>query len=278
MRRLAGKRVLITGGARGIGRALAIRLAAEGCELILTDVEPNLLPEAAAAVVAAGGQAATYKLDVTDLDAITQLRERLLREQGPIDLLINNAGVVFGGGFLEVPLEQHFRTYQINLLGLVAVTRAFLPDLIGRPEGHLVNIASAAGFIGLPQGATYASSKWAVVGFSDSIRQELAAEGYGHVHVSIICPSYVSTGLFDGARAPRLTRILTAERVAELTVRTIKKNRSYMLTPWLVKMTPALKGLLPTPLFELTSKLFGATSGMTAWHGRDGIMGRSNER
>jgi len=278
MRRLAGKRVLITGGARGIGRALAIRLAAEGCELILTDVEQDLLPEAVDAVSAAGAKAAAYPLDVTDGSAIAQLRERLHREQGPIDLLINNAGVVFGGGFLEVPLEQHFRTYNINVLGLVAVTRAFLPDLIARPEGHLVNIASAAGFIGLPAGTTYASSKWAVVGFSDSIRQELVAEGYGHVRVSIICPSYVSTGLFDGARAPRLTRILTPERVADLTVKAIKKNRSYMLTPWLVKVTPALKGLLPTPLFELVSKVFGATSGMTAWHGRGGIMGRSNER
>jgi len=164
------------------------------------------------------------------------------------------------------------------VLGLVAVTRAFLPDLISRPEGHIVNIASAAGFIGLPLGSTYASSKWAVIGFSDSLRQELKSLRHKHVRVSIICPSYVSTGLFDGARAPRLTGILTAERVAELTVETIKKNRSYMLTPWLVKITPALKGLLPTPLFELTAKLFGATSGMKSWQGRGGIMGPQDER
>jgi len=278
MKQLDGKRVLITGGARGIGLALAVRLAAEGCEIVLTDVEHDLLPEAAFAVTSAGGTVSTYALDVTDASAIAGLRERLHREKGPIDLLVNNAGVVFGGGFMEVPLEQHFLTYNINVLGLVAVTRAFLPDLIARPEGHIVNMASAAGFIGLPAGATYASSKWAVVGFSDSLRQELAAQGYRHVRLSIICPSYVSTGLFDGASAPRLTRILTPERVAELTVRAIKKNRSYLLTPWLVKVTPALKGLLPTPLFELISGAFGATSGMAAWHGRDGIMGPPNER
>jgi len=278
MRQLDGKRVLITGGARGIGHAIALRLAAEGCKIVLTDLKQELLPEAAAAISAAGGDVSTYALDVTEGEAIAELRERLNRGKGPIDLLINSAGVVFGGSFLEVPLEQHFLTYRINLLGLVAVTRAFLPDLISRPEAHLVNIASAAGFIGLPMGSTYASSKWAVIGFSDSIRQELKSQRHRHVRVSIICPSYVSTGLFGGARAPRLTRILTAERVAELTVAAIKKNRSYMLTPWLIKITPALKGLLPTPIFELTSKLFGATSGMKSWQGRGGIMGPQDER
>jgi short-subunit dehydrogenase len=278
MKQLEGKRVLITGGARGIGLAIAKRLAAEGCELVLTDLDEGLLSEAAASMPAAGGPVSTYPLDVTEGESISDLRGRVNGEQGPIDMLINSAGVVFGGAFLDVPLERHFQTYKVNVLGLVAVTRAFLPDLIARREAHIVNIASAAGFIGLPRGSTYASSKWAVVGFSDSLRQELKQQRHRHVKVSIICPSYVSTGLFEGARAPRLTRILTPERVAELTVQAVKKNRSYMLTPWLVKVTPALKGLLPTPLFELTSKLFGATSGMASWQGRDGIMGASDER
>jgi short-subunit dehydrogenase len=278
MKQLDGKRVLITGGARGIGLALAKRLAAEGCEIVLTDLDQAHLSEAAAGIHTTGRPVATYVMDVTDGNSISDLRGRLNGELGPIDMLINSAGIVFGGAFLDVPLERHFQTYKVNVMGLVAVTRAFLPDLISRPDAHLVNIASAAGFIGLPEGSTYASSKWAVVGFSDSIRQELKLQRHRHVKVSIICPSYVSTGLFEGARAPRLTRILTPERVAELTVQTIKKNRSYLLTPWLVKVTPPLKGLLPTPLFELTSKLFGATSGMASWQGRGGIMGPSDER
>ena len=137
MRQLEGKRVLITGGARGIGHAIALRLAAEGCKIVLTDLEQGLLPEAAAAISATGGEVSTHALDVTNGEAIAELRGRLNREEGAIDLLVNSAGVVFGGSFLEVPLEQHFLTYHINVLGLVAVTRAFLPDLIARPEAHI---------------------------------------------------------------------------------------------------------------------------------------------
>lgn len=265
MRRLEGKRALITGGARGIGLALAVRLAAEGSEIVLADLPGSPLPEAAGAV---GGTVSTYPLDVTDQSSIEGLRERIKREAGPVDILVNSAGVVFGGPFLEVPLEEHLKTYRVNVLGLVAVTRAFLPDLIARPRGHLVNIASASGFIGLPLGSTYASSKWAVIGFTDSIRLELKMQRYGHVRATAVCPSYVRTGMFDGAKAPRLTRLLTPEKVADLTVRAIKRNRPYVLTPWLVKVTPPLKGLLPDAIFNLVAKGFGATSGMSTWRGR----------
>jgi short-subunit dehydrogenase len=278
MRRLEGKRVLITGGARGIGRALAVQLAAEGANTVLADVEQALLPDAADAVRASAGRVSTYTLDVTDSVSIAELRERLIRDEGPVDMLVNSAGVVFGGPFLEVSMEEHFKTYRVNLLGLVAVTRAFLPDLISRPQAHLVNIASASGFIGLPLASTYASSKWAVIGFTDSIRLELKMQGHHHVRAVAVCPSYVSTGMFDGARAPRMTRILTPEKVARLTVRAIKRNRPYVLTPWLVKVTPPLKGLLPDTIFNLVAKVFGATSGMDAWHGRGDIMGSPHER
>jgi NAD(P)-dependent dehydrogenase (short-subunit alcohol dehydrogenase family) len=265
MRRLEGKRVLITGGARGIGLALAVRLAAEGSEIVLADLPGSPLPEAAQAV---GGTVAHYALDVTDQASIDDLQNRVKREAGPVDILVNSAGVVFGGPFLEVPLDEHLKTYRVNVLGLVALTRTFLPDLIARPRAHLVNIASASGFIGLPLGSTYASSKWAVIGFTDSIRLELKMQGYRHVRATAVCPSYVGTGMFDGARAPRLTRILTPEKVARLTVRAIKRNRPYVLTPWLVKLTPPLKALLPDAIFNLVASGFGATSGMASWRGR----------
>jgi short-subunit dehydrogenase len=150
---------------------------------------------------------------------------------------------------------------------VVAVTRVFLPDLISRPESHLVNVASASGLIGLPYGATYASSKWGVVGFSESVRAELAEQGQPHVGVTTVCPSYVSTGLFDGARPPLTTRVLTPERVAALTVRAVRRRRSWVLTPWLVKITPAATALLPTPLADRVSRLLGVTSGMASWKG-----------
>ena len=98
------------------------------------------------------------------------------RDGGPIDVLVNNAGLVFGGAFLDVPLERHLTTYRVNTLGLVAMTHAFLPDLMAGRDGHVVNVASASGFIGLPFGATYASSKWAVLGFSELLERAHAGE------------------------------------------------------------------------------------------------------
>ena len=268
MTRLAGKRVLITGGGRGIGLALALRFAGEGAEPLIADLDEAVLPDAVAAIRAAGGAARAYPLDVTDYASIRALRDRLAAESSLPDLLVNNAGIVFGGPFLGVPWERHALTYHVNLVGLASVTRVFLPDLIARPEAHVVNIASAAGLLPLPFGATYASSKAGAVGFSDSLRLELELQGDGHVRVTTVCPSYVSTGLFDGARPPRTTRVLTPERLAARVVRAVLRNRPYVRTPWLVKITPAVKALLPLRWYHKVQGLFGVNRGMASWRGR----------
>ena len=268
MRTLSGKRVLITGGASGIGKSIARRFAADGAQLILVDLNEPLLGETARELGAGSRPIATYRVDVTDVPGISALRDRINADGGPIDVLVNNAGLVFGGPFLELPLEKHFTTYRVNTLGPVAFTHAFLADLIGRPDAHLVNVASASGFIGLPYGSTYASSKWAVIGFSESIELELKMLGHDHVHVTTVCPSYVSTGLFDGAKPPMLTTMLTPDRLADKVAAAVLGNKSHVLAPWLVKLTPPLKGLLPAGLFNSVSSLLGATSSMTHWKGR----------
>ena len=268
MQTLAGKRALVTGAASGIGKAIATRLAAEGAELLLVDVNDAAVHATAAELQRPGRPVRAYVLDVTDASRITGLREQVHRDGGPIDVLVNNAGLVFGGPFLDVPLERHLTTYRVNTEGLVAMTHAFLPDLVAGRDGHVVNVASASGLIGLPFGATYASSKWAVIGFSESLALELDMLGHRHVHVTSICPSYVSTGLFDGARAPRMTRLLTPDRVAELTVRAVLANKPTVRTPWLVAMTPALKGLLPFRTFYRVAAWLGVNTSMVHWRGR----------
>jgi all-trans-retinol dehydrogenase (NAD+) len=264
---LAGKRVLVTGGASGIGKAMAERFAAAGAELLLVDLNEAALRTTAADFERRGTRVRTYTLDVTDTSRMTGLKEQIGRDVGRIDVLVNNAGLVFGGGFLDVPLEKHLTTYRVNTLGLVAMTHAFLPDLIAGTDGHVVNVASASGYIGLPFGATYASSKWAVIGFSESLALELGLQGNGHVHVTSVCPSYVSTGLFDGAKAPRFTRLLTADRVADLTVRAVLANKPQVRTPWLVPVTPILKALLPFRLFYRMAALLGVNTSMMEWRG-----------
>jgi all-trans-retinol dehydrogenase (NAD+) len=268
MRDLTGKRVLITGGASGIGRALAARFAAERAHLVLLDRDARALERAVAELRAGGATVQGHVVDVTDDDSVLRARDAVRAEGGPIDVLVNNAGVVFGGPFLEVPLERHLATYRVNVLGTVAMTHAFLPDLIGRPEAHLVQVASASGFVGVPFGATYASSKWAAIGFAESLRLELAELGHRHVHVTTVCPSYVSTGLFAGARAPLLSRMITAERVATEVLRAVRSDRAFVRTPWLVEVTPFLRGVLPLRIFDAATKLLGVTSSMAEWRGR----------
>jgi short-subunit dehydrogenase len=271
MKQLSGKNVLITGGARGMGLEMALQFARRGARVVLADRDAGALPEARAAVEVLNAPVRAWPVDVTDPPSIVTLRERVHAEVGPLDVLVNNAGVVFGGPFADVPLEQHFKTFEVNTLGVVAMTHAFLPDLVSRPEAHLVNIASASGFIGLPYGATYASSKWAVIGFSESIRAELKLIGQDHVHVTIVCPSYVGTGMFEGAKPPKTTRMLEPEVVAAKVVEAVEHDRLYVLEPWLVKLTPLLRDLLPTRLSDALGSALGATTGMTGWtgHGAD---------
>lgn len=269
MRQLAGRRVLITGSASGIGLALARRFAAARAVVLVTDVNESALAPAVANLRGAGAEAHGYALDVTDPNAIQATRGRINAEGGPIDILVNNAGVVFGGPFLDVTLERHLLTFRVNALGIVAMTHAFLPDLIARPAAHIVNIASASGFIGLPNGATYASSKWAVIGFSESIRLELREQRHGHVGVTTVCPSYVGTGMFAGVKPPLLTSMLSPQKLADRVVAAVERDHLFVRAPWMVKVTPFLKGILPHDLFYVVARALGATSGMHTWTGRD---------
>ena len=270
MTTLSGKRTLVTGAASGIGKALAGAFAARGADLLLVDLNRDALDAVATDLAARGARVLAYPLDVTDTDGVLRLRDRIHAEGGPIDVLVNNAGVVFGGAFLDVPLARHATTYAVNVLGLVAMTHTFLPDLIGRPDAHVVNVASASGYIGLPFGATYASSKWAVIGFSESLQVELELQGHRHVHVTTACPSYVSTGLFAGVKAPFNTSLLTADGVAAMIVDGVLADAVVVRAPWLVKVTPFLKGVLPFRLFYRVAAWLGVNTSMMSWRGRPG--------
>ncbi len=269
MRNFQNRRVLVTGGAQGIGRLMAERFGRLGAALVLVDNQADKVEQTASEMRTAGLQATAFVCDVTDEQAVLDLKRRVHETGGPIQVLINNAGVVFGGAFLETSLERHMLTYAVNVTGLVAVTHAFLGDLVAADEGHMVTIASASGLVGLPFGSTYASSKWAALGFSESIRLEMHQLGHKHVHVTTVCPSYINTGMFHGAKAPSMTRILEPDELADQVIRAVRRNRAFLLTPFMVKLLPLLNALLPQRLVDWLHWTTGTAQSMAAWRGHE---------
>jgi short-subunit dehydrogenase len=262
------KRVLITGAAHGLGLAMAKSFAKAGAEVVLTDLNEEALKTAAEELKAMGARCRAYHLDVTDDDAILEVRKTLHHEAGTIDILVNNAGVVFGGPFAEIPMAQHRLTYRVNVEGLVAMTHAFWDDLLAAPRGQVVFIASASGFVGLPGGTSYASSKWAVIGFAESIRAELKRTK-SKVGVTTVCPTFINTGMFQGAAPPKTTAMLDPQDLADKVIDAVAKRRIWVLEPWIVKVTPFLKHCLPTPVADYLSDVFGASNSMDHWRGHD---------
>jgi all-trans-retinol dehydrogenase (NAD+) len=181
--------------------------------------------------------------------------------------LVNNAGVVFGGGFLDVPIERHRSTIDINLSGILTVTHTFLPDLLRRPEGYLVNIVSASAMIALPYATSYAASKAAALSFSDSLREELRLTNRRNVRVLAVCPSYISTGLFDGAKAPAMTWILQPDFVARQTVRAVERGRDFLILPWTARLLYSTTGWVPTSVYRRLCAWLGVSTSMVEWRG-----------
>ncbi|EKF73256.1 short-chain dehydrogenase/reductase SDR [Alcanivorax hongdengensis A-11-3] len=268
MAQFSNHRVLITGAGAGIGALMAEQFAAQGAEVIVTARRISAAREVTDRIKAAGGKAHPYVLDVSKIASIAKFRDKLHEEVGPITALINNAGVVFGGEFEQVPLEQHLNTFRINTEGLMATTHAFLDDLIRAKQGYLVNIASASAFVGLPYGSTYAASKWAVVGFSESIRLELDVRKIRHVHVTTVCPSYISTGMFDGVKTPLFTPMLTPEKVVKSIIKGMQKKDSFVIEPPIAKSTELLKAVLPQKAWDEVAYRMGVSTSMYSWKGK----------
>lgn len=265
-RSIAGRVAIVTGAASGMGRATAVLLASVGARVGLLDRDAEGVLAACDEIDSAGGAAHGVTVDLADATAIPRAVDDVRRRLGPIDILINNAGIVCGGTFENLPLERHKAIYDVNCLGPVNVTHTLLPGLLTRPESHIVNIASASALMPLPFAATYASSKWAVLGFSESLREELRLTGHEHVRVTSVCPGYIATGMFTGAKTPFLMPMLTPQILADEIVRAVQTDCEIVRTPWQVKLMPVLNGLLPRRLLRWLGDKLGVLDSMSAWH------------
>jgi len=230
MRDLKDKVLVVTGAARGIGRALSIELARAGMHVMLADLDLAALAEVVPAIEALGRDAAIEQVDVREHADLERLLSRTLARFGRCDVMINNAGVFHGAPLLETSAEQWQRVVETNLWGVVHGSRVFGAHFAAQGSGHIVNTASAAGLFPVPGMSAYSTTKFAVVGFSLQLRWELAASGVG---VTVLCPGVVKTGIaraegvglghLDLERA--VARSPHPEGLARKTVRAIRKDR-----------------------------------------------------
>jgi len=250
---LAGKTAVVTGGASGIGLALAEALGARGMNVAIADVEESAIGEAVGQLQSAGVRASGVLADVSDGDAVDRLAEEVIASYGAVHVLCNNAGVAAGGVTWELP-EQVWRwVLDVDLWGVINGVRSFVPGFVEQGEGHVVNTASFAGLVASPGMAPYSAAKHAVIGLSASLREDLALAG-GQVGVSVLCPSFTRTRMNESGRnwparlgpppatglAPghpqtrarfldRMSDAISPELVAEQTVEAILADRFWVV-------------------------------------------------
>ncbi|MGP9501467.1 SDR family oxidoreductase [Specibacter sp. AOP5-B1-6] len=269
---LSNATVLITGAAMGMGRMYAhLAVADHAAHVVLWDVNGEQLAAAVAELGGRGSQIHSYVVDVSKLEDIEAAAEKVRNDVGTPDILINNAGIVRGKYFWEHDQRSDIAaTMAINTLALMHITREFLPAMIaGGRTSRIVNVASAAGLLANPRMSVYSSSKWAVIGWSDSLRLELAQAGHDHIKVTTFCPSYIKTGMFEGARGPLMTPLMEPGAVTERVWRAMKEGTPMLMMPWTVKLSTALRGVLPTAAWDVVAgRVFGVYKSMEHFTGR----------
>lgn len=239
---LTGRTVIVTGGARGIGLATVEHLARLGARVAVGDRDAELASTVAGEVAdRTGAVILAAPLDVTDpaswdafLAAVAPL--------GPVEALVNNAGIMPLGSVLKEPAEVARAIVDVNLHGVINGTKAVAPGMVERGHGHIVNVASAVGRVAVPFGATYSASKFAVVGFTEATRAELASAG---IDVSMVLPTVVRTELAAGVPAARGVNPVSAEDVAEVIVETLQRPRPESWVPRWSKGVSRAADLMP---------------------------------
>jgi short-subunit dehydrogenase len=261
-----GTKVLITGGASGIGKLMGQIVLQKGAELIIWDISKEKTDETVSELSRYGSITA-YQVDVSRIDQVTSAAEAVKQKFGHVDLLINNAGIVVGKNFHEHSLQDITLTMEINSLAPMYIARHFLPGMMEQKSGHICNIASSAGLTSNPRMSVYVGSKWALTGWSDSVRIEMQ-QMKTNVNVTTVTPYYINTGMFDGVRSSFIP-ILKPGTVARKIIRGIECNRLFISMPWSVHFVRLSQGLLPFRAYDwLVGKVMGIYKTMDHFKGR----------
>jgi NADP-dependent 3-hydroxy acid dehydrogenase YdfG len=262
---LAGRVAAITGGARGIGRATARALVEQGMKVAIGDVDLTVAEQTATEL---GAGAIALPLDVTDRDSFSAFLDGAEERLGPLDVLVNNAGIMHLGRFLEEDDLTAHRMVEINLHGVILGTKLALERMVPRNRGHVVNIASGAGKFGAPGGATYSATKHGVVGLTEAVRGEMRLVG-ADVRLSYVIPAVVNTELGSGLVRSRGVKTLEPREVGAAIVEALQRGTVDVWVPRSVKPISLLTSIMPRRLAEAVGRalrvdriLYGADAGV----------------
>lgn len=268
MTKIKASCLLITGGASGIGRIMGRMSLERGArQLVIWDINEKGIADTVAELSKLGNVKG-YKVDISDHAAVEQAYRTTCEECGDVDIVINCAGIVTSNKtFEQQTIKDIERTMAINSIAPMVVALQALPDMKRRNHGHICNIASAAGMLSNPKMSVYAASKWAVIGWSDSVRIELK-EARSKVRFTTVAPYYINTGMFDGVRS-RVFPILDPERTSRKILNAIERNRDFRGIPFSFHFIRACQALLPTSWFDvILGRWIGIYSTMDHFTGR----------
>ncbi|XP_067836198.1 epidermal retinol dehydrogenase 2 isoform X1 [Heptranchias perlo] len=267
---VSGEIVLVSGAGSGIGRLVALEFARLHATLVLWDINAEGNEKTARLARERGAaRVYVYLCDCSKKASVYEVAEQVKREVGDVSILINNAGIVTGKKFIDSPDALLEKTMEVNSIAHFWTYKAFLPAMIASNHGHLVSIASSAGLFAVNGLADYCSSKFAAIGFAESVALELLASGKNGIKTTIVCPYFINTGMFDGCKTkwPHLLPILDPNYAAKKITDAILREQVLLVMPRSLNFMLAVKNIFPVKTAILLGEYIGVFDSMEHFKG-----------
>ncbi|MBU2510669.1 SDR family NAD(P)-dependent oxidoreductase [bacterium] len=277
MANLKGKKVVVTGGAMGIGLAVCKRLVREECDVTIWDLNQEAIETALKELSGEGGKVFGYTCDVSDKESVKELADQARQDMGQVDILINNAGFVRHGMFWEQPVENAIRQMEVNVNALFYSIHEFLPEMMERDSGHIVNVSSGVAFSSAPGLAAYTTSKWAVWGMTDVLRLEVLNAGKKGVKFTSVHPGNILSGMFEGFALNAFGTLFAPpvkdhDVIAKGIVESgLKKDRHLVVRPRRLYFSMMIRGLVPDVFMGKLALMAGLGNCVSKYKGRKGL-------
>jgi all-trans-retinol dehydrogenase (NAD+) len=245
MKDLQAKTVVITGAAGDLGKELVKAALKSGARCALMDINKKSLDEFVASIGASGKNVCAYFCDITSAKSIQEVGAAILNDFGRVDVLINNAGLLKGRPFHELNFEDISSVINVNLIGMMWVTRQFIRHMMENKTGSVVNVVSVAGLVALPGESDYSASKHGGIGFNDALRREMKKQGYKDIDIICVCPSYIRGKMTDGLTVPFSSPLIEPDFVAKNIIQAVIKRKAFVVLPKSLQSALWLKFLSP---------------------------------